>query len=254
MGDSAPFETLKWVKQLLDQGRPEIRDRALRYLVSYLLHREPTIYATVKELMQWSRPTQAGQIAQEVLIIYCIETNRQVDQEDYGQWPSSHPLFGFKDLKEAEDSLDLLVGWVCSAASEVDPDRALFLIADILAGWYFILSPLSQDNPAEATAEVTGETDLNARLVRDLLFEVLGRHIPRFQRTGLAAVWEQLKDDMLDQVLFVDSLINEVSDESLNVELLTNAAEARRKLLEARASLGKLREAFISCTAQATAA
>jgi len=254
MGDSAPFETLKWVKQLLDQGRPEIRDRTLRYLVSYLLHREPTIYATVKELMQWSKPTQAGQIAQEVLIIYCIETNRQVDQEDYGQWPSSHPLFGFKDLKEAEDSLDLLVGWVCSAASEVDPDRALFLIADILAGWYFILSPLSQDNPAEATAEVTGETDLNARLVRALLFEVLGRHIPRFQRTGLAAVWEQLKDDMLDQVLFVDSLINEVSDESLNVELLTNAAEARRKLLEARASLGKLREAFISCTAQATAA
>ena len=254
MGDSAPPETLKWTKQLLDQGRPEIRDGALRYLVNYLLHREPTIYATLKELVQWSKSSQAGQIAQEVLIVYCLETNRQVNQEDYGQWPSSHPLFGFKDLKDAEESLELLVGWVCSAASTVDPDKALSVVADILAGWYFILSPVSQNRAAEETAEPKGETALDARIVRDLLFEVLGRHIPRFQRTGLAAVWEQLKDDMLDEVLFVDGLINEVSDASLDVELLTNAAIARRKLLEARASLGKLRDAFISCTARATAA
>src|SRR5205085_3856429 len=120
--NSAPPESLNWLKQLLDQGAKEIREQAFGYLAGYLLRRDSLIYPTLKELMQWSQATQAGRTIQMLLIFYCIETNRQLAQQDYGQWPSLHPLFGFQNRAEACECIQLLIGWLFIAAFEIDQD------------------------------------------------------------------------------------------------------------------------------------
>jgi hypothetical protein len=246
MGDSAPAETLKWLKQLIDQGSDLIRRQGHSYVFSYLLHRDTFIYPTLKELILWSKSHRARRVANEVLIAYCVETNRRLAQHEYGQWPSSHPLFGFQSRSEAEECLDLLVGWVCTAAVEIDADKALFIIADIFAGWYFILSSPSESD----SSDVVSDTGLNAQVVRDLLFQRLAQHSPRSQRNALGAIWSHIKNNVVDRIIELDKFIDEIPSLSPNAELIADAATARRKLVETRAALGELRTTFITWTAE----
>jgi hypothetical protein len=250
MGNSAPAESLNWQKQLLDQGTKEIRPQVHGYLVSYLLRRDSLIYPTLKELMQWPTSTQAGRAMQMLLIIYYVETNRQVAQQDYGQWPSLHPLFGFQNRAEACECIQFLIGWLFTAAFEVDQDNAMSVIADIIAGWYFILSPTPQPKFAETTTSHDGAAELDARTVRQLLLERLAQHCSRSQKSSLLAIWESFKSDILEEVLRIEEFANELAEISLNVELMTDTATARRKLLGTRALLSQLRKDFICCAAE----
>jgi hypothetical protein len=186
-----------------------------------------------------------------VLILYCAETNRQVAQQDYGCWPSLHPLFGFQDRSEAKECLDLLIGWVWAAAAEVDVDKALFVIADLFAGWCFILSSSPFDDSSAVSEKVDRESDLSARVVRNLLFTCFAGHITHSQRNALMEIWDRLRYDILDKVIELNTLMSEIADSSLNVDVIV---AARRKLLETRASLSELRKAFTESAAADSAA
>ena len=250
MGNSAPAETLSWLKQVLDQGTKEIRVQAHGYLLGHLLRRDSLIYATLKELTQWSPDGQAGRAMHMLLIVYCVETNRQLPQQDYGKWPSPHPLFGFQDHAEARECFELLLGWVFTAAFEVDARGGLSIIADIIAGWYFILSPPAQANPAEAAVTRESVGDLGARAVRQLLLECLARHCSRSQKNGLLAIWESFRNHILGEVGRFEKITGQLADISSSAKLLQDTAAAQRKLLGTRASLGRLRKDFMYCTAE----
>jgi hypothetical protein len=249
MGNSAPAESLNLLKQLLDQSPQEIRQQAGSYLVGYLLRRDSLIYPTLKELMQWSKATQAGRTAQTLFIIYCLETNRQLAQQDYGRWPSLHPLFGFQSRAEAIECLDLLIIWLFSAASEVDEDNTLFAVADIVAGWYFILSSPSQPEARDAATLADGLAELDAQSVRQLLLEHLAQYVSRPQKNGLLEIWDTYKHGILDEVFRLDKFTNTLAAISLDVQLMTDAATARRKLIDTRNLLNQLRRDFIHCAA-----
>lgn len=250
MGNSAPPETLSWLKQLLDQGTEEIRLQAHGYLIGYLLRRDSLVYATLKELIQWPGATQAGRAMQMVLIIYCVETNRRVLQQDYGQWPSAHPLFGFQTYDEAVERIALLIEWLFTAAFESGREAAMSIVADIIAGWYFILSPTPLLEPAGPANAEDGAPALNARTVRQLLLEGVAQHCSRSQKSGLLAVWESFRNDILKEVFQLEEFTNRHAEGSLNAKLMTDAATARRKLLDTRALLGQLRKEFICCAAE----
>jgi hypothetical protein len=252
MGNSVPTESLSWLKQLLDQGTEEIRQQVRSYLMGYLLRRDSLIYTTLKELMQWSKATQAGRATQLLIIIYCIETNRQLTQRDYGQWPSLHPLFGFQNRAEACEHIRLLIGWLFTAAFEVDQDNALSVIADIFAGWYFILSPPSQPESPEAVTVTDSVADLDAQTVRQLLLERLAQQCSRPQKNGLLEIWEGFKNDILEEVFRLEEFTNQLARYSLNAKLMTDAATARRKLLDTRNLISQLRKDFIHCMAEVT--
>jgi hypothetical protein len=241
MGDFAPPETLKWLKQLFDQGTEEVRRQARAYLLGYLLHRDLAIYATLKELVQWPKSTTGGRIARQVLLAYFSETNRQVAQQDYGRWPALHPLFSFQERHEAEESTELLTGWLCNAAFEVDADNGLLVIADIFAGWCFILSPTSQP-------QLPGSVDgaLNNNSVRELLLTGLARQLSRAQRHELAVVWDRLENDMLNAAVELDSFFGQLNAMTFNVEAQSHVTTARRKLLSTRSLLKQLRKDFTS--------
>lgn len=249
MGNSAPAESLSLLKQLLDQSPKEIRQQASSYLVGYLLRRDSLIYPTLKELMQWSKATQAGRAAQALYVIYCLETNRRLAQQDYGHWPSLHPLFGFQSRAEGVECIDLLIGWLFPAAFEVDEDNALFAIADIVAGWYFILSPPPHSEARDDATAAGDPAELDARSVRQLLLERLVQYVSRPQRNALLEIWDSCKHGMLEEVFELDKFTNKLAAISLDAQFMTDAATARRKLIDTRALLSQLRNDFIRCTA-----
>jgi hypothetical protein len=249
MGSFPPPESLSWLKQLLDQGTKEIRRQALDYLVRYLLYKDPPIYATLKEIMQWPSHTQAGQTAQELLVTYCFATNKQLAQTEYGQWPSLHPLFVFPARDEAADCLDLLIGWLYSSTYAIDPDSARFDIAEILAAWYFILS-----SPSDSSSEIDAPEVFNAQRVRNMLLASLAKHCSRARKNSLLAIWEDKKAEILEEVFQLEAHVNQLIGPSLNSQLLSDLATVRRKLMEARTLLSELRKDFIRSTEEITAA
>ncbi len=250
MGAVPPPDTLLWLKQLFNQGSKEIRGYALGYLVSYLLHQDVPAYASLNEIMQWPATSQAGRSAQELLVVYCISSNRQLPQTEYGKWPSSHPLFGFQDTAEASEKLELLIGWLLRAAYEIDPDSAALVIADIIAGWYFVLSPAATHEP-EAAVE-TGD-DLNAQSVRNLLLAGAVRHCSRALRKRLSERWSVMKREILDEVIRLEALASYSSGRSLDSELISNVAIVRRKLMNAHTQLSELRRDFTNVGEQIAA-
>jgi hypothetical protein len=251
MGNSAPAESLNLLRQLLDQSPEEIREQAVGYLVGYLLRRDSLIYPTLKELMQWATTTQAGREAQTVFLIYCLETNRRLAQQDYGHWPSLHPLFGFQSRAEAVECIDLLIGWLFTAALEVHEDDALLAVADIVAGWYFILSPPPQpEAQAEGNAD-DGPEECDARSVRQILLERLAQYTSRQHRSGLSTIWESYKDGILEKVFRLDEFANDQTAVSLDTQLIADAAVVRRKLIDTRNLLSQLRQDFIGCATAA---
>jgi hypothetical protein len=249
MGNSAPAESLNFLKQLFDQSTKEIRQQATSYLLGYLLRRDSLIYPTLKELMQWSKATQAGRTTQTLFVFYCLETNRQLAQQDYGYWPSLHPLFGFQSRAESIECIDLLIGWLFPAAYEVDEDNALFAVADIVAGWYFILSSPSQPEARDAATVADGLAELDAQSVRQFLLERLARYVSRPQKNGLLEIWDSYKQGLLEEVFRLDKFTNDLAAISLDAQLMTDAATARRKLIDTRALLSQLRKDFIRCAA-----
>ena len=250
MGNSAPAETLDWLKQLLEQGDQGIREQAQKYLLGYLLRRDSLIYPTLKELMQWPPAGRAGRAIQTLLIVYGVETNRKLPQQDYGKWPSPHPLFGFRDGAEAREYLGLLIAWLFEAAFAVDVDSSLSIIADIVAGWYFILTPPSQPEPAEVSDARAGEDELDSSAVRQVLLECLARHCSRPQRRSLLETWEEFRTHILEEVARFEEFTDRLAEDSLNAKLMKDAAAARRKLLGTRSLLGQLRKDFMACAAE----
>lgn len=251
-GNSAPAEALGWLKQVLDQGRGDVRKQAQGYLLGHLLRLDTLVYPALKELTQWSPDGQAGRAMRTLLIVYCVETNRQVEQDDYGRWPSAHPLFAFQKVAEARECLKLLVEWLFDAAFTVDVDNGLSVIADIVAGWYFILTPPSQPD-ADANKEA-GELDSLA--VRGLLLECLALRCLRSEKSGLLEIWEEFRNIILEEVARLEQLTDELTDKladepterfaemSASEELMKDAVAARRKMLATRALVGELRKDF----------
>ena len=200
--------------------------------------------------MQWPKTTQAGRIARQALILYCAETNRQVAQEEYGRWPTSHPLFAFRDRAEAAECLEFLIGSIYSGAAEVDAKKALYIVADIVASWYFILSPSASETAPEFVSGLNKHSDLNPGVVKNLIFECLMRYSPRAQKNALIEIWDALKNDLLNAVITVDK----ITASSTDTASLRDITKARRKLLDTRALLTELRNAFVESSARTASA
>jgi len=47
-------------------------------LLSYLLHQDALVYATLNEVMLWPVNSRAGEAAQQILIIYCVASDGQL--------------------------------------------------------------------------------------------------------------------------------------------------------------------------------
>lgn len=250
MGNSTPAETLDWLKQVLDQGRKDIRNDALDYLLVYLLRRDSLIYSTLKELKQWSPEGQSGREVHTLLILYCVKTNGRVPQQDYGRWPSAHPLFAFQDVEEAREWLKLLIVWLFEAAYAADADNGLSIAADIIAGWYFILTPLSPPAPDEGGGSGDEAGGLDSLAVRRLLLECLARHCSRMEKSGLLEVWEEFRSRILMQVALFEEIMDGLPDMSAPAKLMKDAAAARRNMLATRALVGELRKDFRRCAAE----
>ncbi|MCX6583876.1 MAG: hypothetical protein NT166_27180 [Candidatus Aminicenantes bacterium] len=146
------FNQLYWLKQLLNRGNEETRDKAYEALRREAQQNNLRIYDFLKEIKLWlpepDRPIEkysmSNGYALQFLIDYAFLSIANINIDNYGDWPSKYPLFENMDEKSAPEKFEILVSWLFHPGMKYleneDLNINIFLIiGNIFANWLFIL-------------------------------------------------------------------------------------------------------------------
>ena len=245
------FDSLLWLRRLIDQGTPEIRQRTFRCLVGLALESGPRVFELLEALRPWLPATDleierfplSSLSALRCLLEYSVVIYMHFDPKHFGQWPSRFPLFAAspEDPSLLRSRLDLLCEWLLhrgmptvlesgeseGLASDIEwklwfsgPEEAHgALVADLVEQWMLILEGTDSKPPCPEACRVMDE-----------LLAALGKRADPVQRKRLVRRWQARQ-----QQCHVD--IN---------QLPVGQREERNRLLAIRKKLYGLRQRFLS--------
>jgi len=137
------FDSLLWLRRLIDQGGPEIRLRTFRCLVGLALESGPRVFELLEALRPWlpaadleiERYPLSSLSALRFLLEYIFETLTNFDPKHFGKWPSHFPLFAAspEDQSLLRSRLELLCEWLlhCGMPTILNTDESDGLNSDI---------------------------------------------------------------------------------------------------------------------------
>jgi len=203
-----------WVKQLVDRGSEQIRERASRLLSGRLKQQDLGIYETLRSLKSWlpdaerdeAEYSPSNECALLLLIEYCLSSTSEFDARYYGEWPCRYPLLAVLDVRspeadaEAENNLELLAGWLFHPGLEsVLNESGTSLVAALVAEWAVILLgaevALRDAERSPATASTNGHSE--AGFVLDLLIKRIARSTAPERQKELAQCWVAVTEYLL---------------------------------------------------------
>jgi hypothetical protein len=205
------FDQFKWLKQLLDQGTPQIRDQTSDYLRGHLRRIRRGVYPALNSLELWlpkdARPLKDYPIparhALRVINYYFRETNSRFDARYFGAWPSAHPLFAFNDAATAAVNLGLLVRLLFHPGMHgvykeegVGQARGITQTNRLVTYWFYVLEGRGESVPRGRGGDASA-TELDATTVSDLLLDEIARGASAAQQAALAAYWQAERERLL---------------------------------------------------------
>ncbi len=195
------FDSLAWMRRLLDQGSRPVRERVARQLILLARESGPRIYEFLTEVRDWlpeqgrsaERFSVSNRLALEFPFAYCHHVARLLPKEHFGAWPSRHPLFHALpvDPVAAREEIARIIEWLLDprGASLERPDPAEAMrtaeavrighFADLLEGWAWILEGKEESGSPEGRA-----------LFLVIVEEIERRLDPR-QRSWLQRSWQR---------------------------------------------------------------
>jgi hypothetical protein len=211
------FDEYKWLKQLIDNGDPEIRLQVYDYLYRHLKRMGTRVYQVLQKLEAWlpaeERPLQfysvSARYALQLLMAYCTDTASKLDGRYLGAWPSHYSLFAFKDAATASDNLRLLTKWLFHPGMKsvfrehrVDDNPDSFL-SILITQWMFILvgrgaestAPLRSEGALEISSQA-GST-CGPREVRNILLTQIIAVTDQSRQRIIQDYWELIVRGML---------------------------------------------------------
>jgi len=208
---TADFDEFHWFKQLIERGDAECRRKTVLSL-SYRMHSiGPRVYQMLREMDSWVKVdppsgsySRSGGEAVGLLIEFCSDTTVYRPLEQYGLWPSSHPLFRFADTQSASASLKLLSRWLFhprmrSVITERFTSYVNYSIGALVAEWIFILL-----KPAENFAISSDTEQVNAGItpfeVAHILIQQLAEASDQDQHEELLYFWEFYSANLLSEI------------------------------------------------------
>lgn len=206
----ADFNEFYWYKQLIERGDNECRRLTVLTLSQRMQHSGPRAYQMLQEMDSWVKADQesrsrSGMSALELLIDFCLQTTVFLSPDQYGVWPSSHPLFRFTDAKSASEGLRLLNRWLCHPwmsaviVEQFETPSANYSIGALIAEWIFILL-----KPGESSTSLTEFEPVNlgvtAPEVSQILIQQLALATDKKQQDELLFWWELRGQTLLKQV------------------------------------------------------
>ena len=214
------FDEYHWLKQLLERGKTEVQNPTLGYLHTRLRDMGTKVHEVLAGLDDWlpkyenkkEQPTtqqkaasKSGKYALVLLMAYCLEKIEDLEDSDYGAWPSRHPLFVFADDETATTNLAILARWLfhpwmkdAFPKIETEEDEAgdiNDLICDLIFHWILVLiGPPRDECDGERLEPITGP---NAITVSQILIQQIVLHANEEQRQYMLTRWQAASKLML---------------------------------------------------------
>jgi hypothetical protein len=207
------FDEFYWLKQLFDRGHKVASSDNFAYLYKYLRSSGGRIYELLASLDSWlfragqipQFPSTSGKEALRLMFVYCIESTAGIGPDNYGVWPSTHPLFTFKDIESARTNLKLLLRWLFHPwMKSVFSDKGAVngideLIAELTSQWVFLLiGPLGR--LSGSTQDGLPDSPPKAREVERIFAEQLVESTNSEQQSNLLAIWRASSRDVIAQI------------------------------------------------------
>ncbi len=208
------FDVFLWLRQVVDQGKDDIRWSAYAYLQNEL--RQPArTYPLLYTLESWLPPADrqapyapSHQMVFQLAFDHCLETTRKFDRRHSGEWPSRFPLFAV-DSENAPSHLGLIVRWLAHpalpsvVAADMPSEEVDRLLAALFAEWVFILLGFPEDDVhlLARTGEASGPpVAIMAERVMDILVTKLveASASQRHRQDTMVEYWESMKQHYLD--------------------------------------------------------
>lgn len=207
---TAGLDEVYWLKQLFERGNAAAGIKTSEYLYAYLKNLDSRGYQLFTALDSWlpqdqpanKAPNTSASEALTLLFVHCVDTTATYDPKHYGEWPSRHPLFAFRDAQAATDNLNLLARWLfhpwmkCIFSEPSEADSTNQLIAALTFRWVLIL--IGPDG--RLTSSPQTDSTINANAVQRILIEQIVAVSNREQQAELFSYWKGLSRDMLDQI------------------------------------------------------
>jgi hypothetical protein len=209
------FNQLYWIKELLDQGNGEIREKAYIFLSSRLEQSTSLIYDKLEYIKNWLPAPESplvnpsNEYALRLLFEYAFEKLSELEPKDYGNYPSKYPLFKPLDGSSDDDSkLRLLVDWIFNPGLRyiINPDiTTIQVTGSLISDWFNILWGLGNKEAKPEAANII-----------DNLVKQIKAATDRNQQKDLIQFWNDLSEDLLNQA----ELASEAGEEQLRKLLI----------------------------------
>lgn len=191
------FDSLYWMKLLLDQGRDEIRTQTYEVLHRLALGSGPRVYEFLAGIQEWLPDSGrdprfyslAQRLALQFIMVFALGTSQRHREANRGKWPSDYTLFRALDRESDKTSehLELLFGWMLHqglpevVSDDVEDKRISHheTVADVVESWIWILEGIRPCSGAEAESV----------MLADEILLCLHRHAGRAERRIVEKRW-----------------------------------------------------------------
>ena len=206
------FDEFYWFKQLIERGDADSRDATMFSLSYRMQNSGPRVYQMLQEMDSWVKidpesRSRSGPNALQLLIDFCLQTTVAMPPDQYGVWPSSHPLFRFTDAKTAADSLRLLSRWLCHSwmatviVERFDTPSANYSIGALIAEWiFFLLKPGENSTSTSLTEFEPMNLGVTAQEVSQILIQQIAEATDKQQQDELLFWWQLRCESLLSQI------------------------------------------------------
>jgi hypothetical protein len=121
------FDGFYWMKQLLDRGNEDVREKTYNSLLYRIESKGSNFYELLRKIEKWlpeskdepERYSNSNRLALKLLIVdISINTTLNFNFKNYGQWKSSLSIFKSIDMQSAQTDLAILINWLFHSGME----------------------------------------------------------------------------------------------------------------------------------------
>lgn len=194
--DTEEFDFLYWIKRLLDQGLEKIKVATYRALYNHAKQSGARIYQIIDKIKTWlpekdrefNRYSPSNYYSLRFIMDYCSTSVLDYKQENYGDWPSTYPLFIIihENKNSFKTRLKELIEWIFHPGLKNILDDSFenkeviinTLLADLIEAWVTILQGFDEEDINPETLNIV-----------DMLLHQISIIINRDQQRTLQERW-----------------------------------------------------------------
>ena len=150
------FDSYYWIKQAVNRGDVDVRDKMYSLLCSYANISKYNIYDFLGEIYKWLPDTkiepysysQSNKMALYFSMDYSINSIVDLEITSFGIWPSEYPLFNVLYNQESFENMSLFISWLFHPGMKniYNEEDISGLYASIILEWGLVLLGTNKQN------------------------------------------------------------------------------------------------------------